>query len=110
MRALIWTWNLILYVTELASLVKQGKVDEAYIDTMQQQGLLKVKFELGLFDDPYKYCDEAREASVIGSEKNQSSVLDLAKKSIVLLKNQNNVLPLAKQGQKIAVIGALACR
>jgi beta-glucosidase len=96
-----------LYVNKLAGLVKQGKVDEALIYDAASR-ILKVKFELGLFDDPYKYCDEAREESVIGSETNQSSVLDLAKKSIVLLKNQNNVLPLAKKGQKIAVIGALA--
>ena len=96
-----------LYVTELASLVKQQKVDEALI-TEAAGRILKVKFELGLFDDPYKYCDEAREASVIGSQSNVEEVLDLAKKSIVLLKNQNNFLPLSKQGQKIAVIGALA--
>ncbi|MDE0773231.1 MAG: beta-glucosidase BglX [Ulvibacter sp.] len=96
-----------LYVTELASLVKQEKVDEALINDAAGR-ILKVKFELGLFDDPYKYCDEAREASVIGSQSNVEEVLDLAKKSIVLLKNQNNVLPLSKKGQKIAVIGALA--
>jgi beta-glucosidase len=96
-----------LYVKELASLVKEGKVDIALINDAASR-ILKVKFELGLFDNPYKYCDEAREASVIGSEKNNSKVLDVAKKSIVLLKNQNNVLPLAKKGQNIAVIGALA--
>ena len=96
-----------LYVNELASLVKEGKVDPALINDAARR-ILKVKFELGLFDDPYKYCDEAREASVIGSQSNLSEVLDLAKKSIVLLKNENNVLPLAKKGQKIAVIGALA--
>jgi len=82
-------------------------VDIALINDAASR-ILKVKFELGLFDNPYKYCDEAREASVIGSEKNNSKVLDVAKKSIVLLKNQNNVLPLAKKGQNIAVIGALA--
>nr|AOE14223.1 beta-glucosidase, glycoside hydrolase family GH3 [uncultured bacterium] len=96
-----------LYVNELASLVKEGKVDPAIIDDAASR-ILKVKFELGLFDDPYRYCDEAREASVIGSQSNLSEVLDLAKKSIVLLKNQNNLLPLAKKGKNIAVIGALA--
>jgi beta-glucosidase len=73
-----------------------------------------VKFELGLFDDPYKYCDEAREKATIGNKVNNDGVLDMAKKSIVLLKNacppgrDKNLLPLKKSGQKIALIGALA--
>ncbi len=96
-----------LYVGELANLVKEGKVKEATIDDAVRR-ILRVKFELGLFDDPYKYCDEARETEVIGSKKIQEAVLDMAKKSIVLLKNDNQLLPLKKEGQKIAVIGALA--
>ncbi|MFT7667212.1 MAG: beta-glucosidase [Patiriisocius sp.] len=96
-----------LYVNELASLVKEGKVDKALIHDAAGR-ILKVKFELGLFDDPYRYCDEAREARVIGSQKLQTEVLDVAKKSIVLLKNESNLLPLDKKGKKIAVIGALA--
>jgi beta-glucosidase len=96
-----------LYVGELANLVKEGKVKEATIDDAVRR-ILRVKFELGLFDDPYKYCDEARETEVIGSKKIQNAVLDMAKKSIVLLKNDNQLLPLKKEGQKIAVIGALA--
>lgn len=96
-----------LYVNELVTLVKQGKVDEQLI-TDAARRILRVKFELGLFDDPYKYCNEEREQSVTGSQEIQDAVLDMAKKSIVLLKNENNVLPLKKEGQKIAVIGALA--
>ncbi|MGG5486450.1 beta-glucosidase BglX [Gaetbulibacter sp. PBL-D1] len=96
-----------LYVNELVTLVKEGKVDEQLI-TDAARRILRVKFELGLFDDPYKYCNEEREQSVTGSKKIQEAVLDMAKKSIVLLKNENNVLPLKKEGQKIAVIGALA--
>ncbi|WP_262732953.1 beta-glucosidase BglX [Gaetbulibacter sp. NE] len=96
-----------LYVNELVTLVKEGKVDEQLI-TDAARRILRVKFELGLFDDPYKYCNEEREQSVTGSKKIQDAVLDMAKKSIVLLKNENNVLPLKKEGQKIAVIGALA--
>ncbi|MGJ8592495.1 MAG: beta-glucosidase BglX [Aquaticitalea sp.] len=95
------------YVNELASLVKSGKVDEALIDDAVKR-ILRVKFELGLFDDPYKYCNEDIEKEVTGSQRFQDAVLDVAKKSIVLLKNKNNVLPLKKEGQKIAVIGALA--
>ncbi|WP_417291022.1 beta-glucosidase BglX [Corallibacter sp.] len=96
-----------VYVEELAQLVKDGVVEEAILDDAVSR-ILKVKFELGLFDDPYKYCDETREKEVIGSKKHREAVLDMAKKSIVLLKNKNNLLPLKKEGQKIALIGALA--
>ncbi|MDC1355268.1 beta-glucosidase BglX [Flavobacteriaceae bacterium] len=96
-----------LYVNELAGLVREGKVKEAYIDDAARR-ILRVKFELGLFDDPYKYCDEQREKEVIGQHAFHEASLDIAKKSIVLLKNENQLLPLKKQGQKIALIGALA--
>lgn len=96
-----------LYVTQLASLVKEGKVSEAFIEDAAAR-ILKVKFELGLFDDPYLYCNSDRQGSIVGSKDLHDSVLDIAKKSIVLLKNQTNILPLPKQGLRIAVIGALA--
>jgi beta-glucosidase len=95
------------YVKELVKLVEDGKVEVALIDDAVSR-ILRVKFELGLFDDPYKYCDEAREKKVIGSKANNNAVLDMAKKSIVLLKNEGNLLPLKKSGLKIALIGALA--
>ncbi|WP_370477390.1 beta-glucosidase BglX [Tamlana flava] len=95
------------YVEELAGLVRDGKVDESLIDDAVSR-ILRVKFELGLFDDPYKYCDEAREKQVIGCKEIQEACLDMAKKSIVLLKNENQLLPLKKEGLKIALIGALA--
>ncbi|MGS2726457.1 beta-glucosidase BglX [Psychroserpens sp. BH13MA-6] len=96
-----------LYVEKLAGLVKEGKVDEALIDDAVTR-ILRVKFELGLFDDPYKYLDEEREKTVTGQQKFHDAVLDVAKKSIVLLKNDKQLLPLKKSGQKIALIGALA--
>jgi beta-glucosidase len=102
-----------LYVAKLAALVKEGKIKEALVDDAVRR-ILRVKFELGLFDDPYKYCDEKREKEVVGSKANNDGVLDMAKKSIVLLKNacppgrKENLLPLKKSGQKIALIGALA--
>ncbi len=96
-----------VYVTELVQLVKKGSVKESVIDDAVRR-ILRVKFELGLFDDPYKYCDEAREKANIGSKANNDDVLDMAKKSIVLLKNDKNLLPLKKSGAKIALIGALA--
>ncbi|GAB4154139.1 MAG: beta-glucosidase BglX [Winogradskyella sp.] len=96
-----------VYVQELAELVKSGEVDEAIIDEAAGR-ILRVKFELGLFDDPYKYCNEDREKNLIGQKSHHEAVLDMAKKSIVLLKNENNILPLKKEGQKIALIGPLA--
>lgn len=96
-----------LYVNELAKLVKEGKVKEAVIEDAARR-ILRVKFELGLFDDPYKYLDEAREKEITGSKALNDAALDMAKKSIVLLKNEKQLLPLKKVGQKIAVIGALA--
>lgn len=96
-----------LYFDELANLVKEEKVKVDLIDDAARR-ILRVKFELGLFDDPYKYCDEAREKATIGNKANNDGVLDIAKKSIVLLKNEKNLLPLKKSGQKIALIGALA--
>jgi beta-glucosidase len=87
--------------------VESGEVQESLIDDAARR-ILKVKFELGLFEDPYRYCDEERERTIVGHPDHQKGVLEMAKKSIVLLKNENNLLPLAKTGLKIAVIGALA--
>lgn len=96
-----------VYVNELVNLVKEKKVEESIIDDAVRR-ILRVKFELGLFDDPYKYCNEVREKNEIGSKANQEAVLDMAKKSVVLLKNEKQLLPLQKKGQKIALIGPLA--
>ena len=95
------------YLTHLAQLVKDGTLKEAIIDDAVSR-ILKVKYELGLFDDPYRYCNEQREKEIIGNSKHHEGVLDMARKSIVLLKNENKLLPLKKEGQKIALIGALA--
>ena len=96
-----------IYVNQIERLLEAGKVQIEQIDDAVRR-ILKVKFELGLFDDPYLYCDEEREQKVTGSEEIREGVLDIAKKSIVLLKNDNNILPLKKEGLKIALIGPLA--
>jgi len=96
-----------LYLDHLKNLVDEGKVDLALIDDAVKR-ILKVKFELGLFDDPYKYCDLKREKEITGSKEINAAALDIAKKLIVLLKNEGNLLPLKKEGQHIAIIGALA--
>ncbi|MBW2962738.1 beta-glucosidase BglX [Mesonia aestuariivivens] len=96
-----------IYIEELANMVKNGKVKEVIIDDAVRR-ILRVKFELGLFEDPYKYCDPEREKEVIGKPAHIEAVKDMAKKSIVLLKNENNLLPLKKKKQTIALIGPLA--
>ncbi|TDE04051.1 beta-glucosidase BglX [Flavobacterium hiemivividum] len=95
------------YVEYLSALVKEGKVKESVIDDAARR-ILRVKFELGLFDNPYLYCDENYEKETVGKPAFQEAVLEMAKKSIVLLKNEKELLPLKKSGQKIVVIGALA--
>lgn len=96
-----------VYIQELVTLVKDGIVKEHIIDDAVRR-ILTVKYELGLFDNPYTYCDEENEKEIIGHIAHQDAVLDMAKKSIVLLKNESNLLPLKKEGQKIALIGPLA--
>jgi len=96
-----------LYVKHLKNLVNEGKVSLDKVDDAVRR-ILRVKFELGLFDDPYKYCNEEREKTVVGSDKNMEIALGMAEKSIVLLKNNDQLLPLKKNGINIAVIGSLA--
>lgn len=96
-----------LYIQFLKALVEEGKVKESDIDDAVHR-ILRVKMELGLFDDPYKYCDEEREKNTLGHPDHVKAALDMAKKSIVLLKNKNNLLPIPKSGKKITVIGDLA--
>jgi beta-glucosidase len=96
-----------IYVAQLAQLVREGKVQESLIDDAAAR-ILRIKFEMGLFDNPYKYCDEAYEKATVGKPAFQEGVLDVAKKSIVLLKNDKELLPLPKTGKRIAVIGSLA--
>lgn len=101
------------YVAHLKDLVTEGKVKESVIDDAVRR-ILRVKYELGLFDDPYKYCNPEVEKEMLYHPEHQSAALDLAKKSIVLLKNASlpgqdkQLLPLNKNQEKIAVIGALA--
>ena len=95
------------YVDHLKALIEAGTVNIAVINDAVRR-VLRVKFELGLFDNPYKYCDESVEKATIGKNEFHEGVLDIAKKSIVLLKNENQLLPIKQSGQKIALIGALA--
>ncbi|MFK7935701.1 MAG: beta-glucosidase BglX [Saprospiraceae bacterium] len=95
------------YLGHLEQLVTEGKVKMSVVDEAVSR-ILRVKFALGLFDDPYKYCNEDRQKNTLYHADHQADVLEMAKKSIVLLKNENNLLPLAKDQKKVAVIGELA--
>jgi beta-glucosidase len=94
------------YIQHLLALVESGVVDVKLVDDAVRR-VLRVKFALGLFDDPYRYSDEEREKQVLAEPSHLEAARDIARKSIVLLKNDGGLLPLAKAGT-IAVIGPLA--
>lgn len=94
------------YTTELPLLIRDGKVTEAQVDDAVRR-ILRMKFKLGLFDDPYKYCDTIREKELMLNQRHLDIARDVTRKSIVLLKN-NGVLPLSKSVKSVAVIGPLA--
>lgn len=91
----------------LAQSLKEGKVSIQMIDQAVKR-ILRLKFELGLFDDPYKFSNAAREKATVFSAANRAVAREAVRGSLVLLKNQNNILPLSKTNGKIALIGPLA--
>ncbi len=101
------------YLNNLSQLVGENKVKIEDVNDAVKR-ILTVKYELGLFDDPYKYCDANREKEMVGNAANNATALDMAKKSIVLLKNEminstkKSLLPLPKNQKNIVVIGTLA--
>jgi len=86
--------------------IKEGKVTEADVDKAVRR-VLEAKWKLGLFHDPYKFIDLKREKTEIFTPENRAEARRIATKSFVLLKNDGNILPLAKKG-KIALVGPLA--
>ncbi|TVR17956.1 MAG: beta-glucosidase BglX [Balneolaceae bacterium] len=94
-----------IFLEELPALVEQGIILEEQID-MAVARILDMKFELGLFEDPYRYSDYEREAETIMREDFLDFALEVAEKSIVLLKN-DDLLPLTEEKKNIAVIGPL---
>ena len=94
------------YTAHLADAVREGKVDMALLDDAVRRVLTK-KFELGLFDDPYRFSDAAREQAVLNDPTHRAIARDVARKSMVLLKNEGALLPL-KKSARIAVVGPLA--
>lgn len=94
-----------VYFSYLRGLVDSGFVREKTIDNAVRR-ILNVKAELGLFDDPYLYCDRARENQVVSNPEIKALSRDVARRSMVLLKNEG-CLPFDR-GDRIAVIGELA--
>lgn len=93
-------------LTTLKKSLDEGKVTIEAIDTAVKR-ILTAKYQLGLFDDPYKYCDLSRPKKDIFTDENRSFARKVASESMVLLKNDNQTLPLKKSGT-IALIGPLA--
>ena len=94
------------FLTTLKKSLDEGKVTMKDIDTACRR-VLEAKYKLGLFDDPYKYVKEERLKSEVLTPEHLKFARELGTRSMVLLKNSNQILPLKKSG-KIAVIGPLA--
>jgi beta-glucosidase len=94
------------YRDNLATLVKKGQVPLSVVDDAVRR-ILRKKFELGLFADPFKFCNEERERKALDNSSHKAAARDMAKKSIVLLKNENSLLPLSDTLKRIAFIGPL---
>ncbi|RBB92483.1 beta-glucosidase, partial [Xanthomonas oryzae pv. oryzae] len=92
------------YAAHLPSLVESGEVPMATLDASVRR-ILQLKDAIGLFDNPYRSLDPAREADTTYLPAHDALSRDAARRSIVLLKNQGGVLPLKKSGQRIALIG-----
>jgi len=84
----------------------EKKVSMAQVDAACRR-ILEAKYKLGLFDDPYKYCDENRAKTEVFTDAHRKEARSIAAQSFVLLKNDNNILPLKKSGT-IALVGPLA--
>ena len=95
-----------LYLTTLKKSLQEGKVTQAQIDNACRK-VLEAKYKLGLFDDPYRYCDKERFEKEIMTPENRQAAREFAAHSFVLLKNKDQVLPL-KTSATIALVGPLA--
>lgn len=95
------------YGPHLAELVRSGQVPMERLDAAVS-AILAAKFRLGLFEDPYRFSDEARERQLLLAPAHLEAARDLARRSCVLLKNAADTLPLRTQGLKIALVGPLA--
>ena len=95
-----------VFMENMAKSVEDGRVSQANIDRAVRR-VLEMKYRLGLFEDPYRYSDEARQEATLYKPEFLEAARDVARKSMVLLKNEGDVLPLAASADRIAVIGPL---
>lgn len=93
------------FLNHLAKQVKEGQVSEEVLNSAVRR-ILEAKYDLGLFEDPYRYSNNKREKETVMKQEFLNEARDVARKSMVLLKNENQVLPL-KKNQKVAFIGPL---
>ncbi len=93
-------------LTTLGKSLKEGKITEKQINDACRR-ILEIKYKLGLFDDPFRYCDLTRAAKDVFNKEHRAEARKLAAETFVLLKNNNNLLPLQKKGT-IALVGPLA--
>lgn len=96
-----------VYQEHLSKLVQNGEVEEERINQAVRR-ILEMKYKLGLFEDPYRYSNVDREKEMVMTEEHLAAARDVARKSIVLLKNEAQTLPLKKDIKTLAVIGPLA--
>lgn len=94
------------YNDHLVQLVKENKVPIAIVDEAVRR-ILRKKFEMGLFDDPFRYCNKELQEKELNNPEHARIAKEIAEKSIVLLKNDNNVLPLSKDIKTIGFIGPM---
>jgi beta-glucosidase len=94
-------------VKYLPELLKEGKVSMKDVDDAVAR-LLRIKFQLGLFEQPYKFSSEEREKNELFTPANRQIAREAAKRSIVLLKNENQTLPLSATVKKVALVGSFA--
>ena len=94
------------FISTLKENLDNGKVSQKTIDEAVRR-ILECKYKLGLFDNPYKYSDTLREAREIYTPEHRAEARRIAAETFVLLKNEGNVLPLAKKG-RVAVVGPMA--
>jgi len=94
------------FLTTLKKSLQEGKITQQQIDAACRR-ILEAKYKLGLFDDPYRRMNEERASKEILSDENRKNAREIAAHSFVLLKNNNQILPLRKSGT-IALVGPLA--
>lgn len=95
-----------VFIQFLPQLVRDGRISETQLNAAVTR-VLRLKHDLGLFEDPYKYIDAQREQQLLLAPEHREAARDMARKSVVLLKNDNQLLPLSKDMKNIAVIGPL---